>query len=394
MKAMYFGFEENCDSFKSYCLENGCDFYYDYSSEFTFVNQIDEIRSESPSAVAIDLSVEIDSRDDIYDGCFRLQNIGIPVILIASNPDSENRWIIDAFIGANAAVISDNSPSSFENVLHFQTDQEEAQEETLSDTPASPSSALTPEDNAILDETTEKPLSRKEIRRRRREEKKQEKLAKQNVTEKPEEPKTPSLPRRIAVLGCRSRIGTTTAALQAAMFLKTTDSKNNILYVERNHTGFVDSVLEHVSGTKMNKDGIITYAGIDMISDPSMYSVGMKKQYTHIITDYGDATNDADILSILEQDMILNVCGIFPTELPYFNSIFQATKDHAGSFYIFNFIPKESKKWVLDNQMSSIDRTLFLSSAPDPFSLSGYNSAMFSDLSERFEKIMQQGGRM
>ena len=389
MKAMYFGFEENCDGFRSYCLENGCDFYYDYNPEFSFVSQVDEILSEKPAAVAIDLAVEIDGRDDIYDGCFRLQNVGIPVILIASNPDSENRWIIDAFLGADSVVIHDAAPNSFESVLHFQKRPEEMQ----ATVPDSPSPAPNPEDSAVLDETTEKPLSRKEIRKRRKEKKKQEKLANKTASAEPEEPKVPSLPRRIAVVGCRSRIGTTTAALQTAIFLKHTDPQSNILYIERNQTKFVDSVLEYVSGAKENKNGIVTCEGIDMISDPSMYSVGMKKQYTHIITDYGAAT-DADILSILEQDMVLNVCGVFPTELSYFDNIFQATKDHAGSFYLFNFVPEESKQWVLNNQMSSIDRTLFLSFAPDPFSLDGYNAAMFGDLSNRFEIIMQQGGRM
>lgn len=425
MRIMYFGFEENGEGLRSYCTETGCEFIPFYCPEFSFVSDMNSIISEHPDAAAIDISAEIDSRDDISDGVFQLQQSGISVLLIAINPDAENAWRVNAFRNAESAVIDTAAGTAYENVLHAtgkgekvlsgdsvsdmlpetkDTEKEESVEER-----SNPNQENEEPGAALQDENTEKPLSRKELKRRKKEQKKKDReeqkrqlaLQKQakkkpkTITAPPSPASTTSvvccLPRRIAVVGCCPRIGTTTAALQTAMFLKKADPKQNILYQQRNGSGFVDCIKNYVSGYKEKKNGMISYQGIDMIDDPSQVSRRTKKQYSYIITDYGNA-QEADFLSVMDQDMVLNICGIFPTELSSFEEIFRNTNEHASSFYLFNLVPEDNRKWVMESQQDNRVRTFFLDYAPDPFTLSGKNAAMLTDLSKRYEQIGREGG--
>lgn len=415
MRIMYFGFEENGEGLRSYCTETGCEFIPSYCPEFSFVSDMNSIMSEHPDAAAIDISAEIDSRDDISDGVFQLQQSGISVLLIAINPDAENAWRVNAFRNAESAVVDTAAGTAYENVLHATVKTEkvltgDSVADTLPQMPEETEETATdpiPEstdNNALQDEKTEQPLTRKELKRRKKEQKKKDReeqkrqLAMQKEAGKKKKQVTAAkenriccLPRRIAVVGCCQRIGTTTAALQTAMFLKKADPKQNILYQQRNGSGFVDCIKNYVSGYKEKKNGMISYQGIDMIDDPSEVSRREKKHYSYIITDYGNA-QEADFLSVMDQDMVLNICGIFPTELSSFEEIFRNTNEHASSFYLFNLVPEDNRKWVMESQQDNRVRTFFLDYAPDPFSLSGKNAAMLTDLSKRYEQIGREGG--
>ena len=46
----------------------------------------------------------------------------------------------------------------------------------------------------------------------------------------------------------------------------------------------------------------------------------------------------------------------------------------------------------MESQQDNRVRTFFLDYAPDPFSLSGKNAAMLTDLSKRYEQIGREGG--
>lgn len=420
MRIMYFGFEENGKGLRSYCTETGCEFIPSYCPEFSFVSDMNSIMSEHPDAAAIDIAAEIDSRDDISDGVFQLQQSGISVLLIAINPDAENAWRVNAFRNAESAVVDTAAGTAYENVLHATGKTEKVltgdsvadtlpqMPEETEETAPDPIPESTDND-ALQDEKTEQPLTRKELKRRKKEQKKKDReeqkrqLALQKQAKK--KPKTITappapasatsvvccLPRRIAVVGCCPRIGTTTAALQTAMYLKKADPKQNILYQQRNGSGFLDCIKNYVSGYKEKKNGMITYQGLDMIDDPSQVSRRTKKQYSYIITDYGNA-QEADFLSVMDQDMVLNICGIFPTELSSFEEIYSSTNEHTASFYLFNLVPEENRKWVMESQQDNRVRTFFLDYAPDPFSLSGKNAAMLTDLSKRYEQIGREGG--
>lgn len=421
MKVMYFGFQENGEGLQSYCIETGCEFVSSYCPEFSFVSEMDTILSEHPDAAAIDLAADIDSRDDISDSVFHLQQSGIMVILIAINPDQENAWRVNAFRNAESFVVDTAAGTAYENILHATGKKPVLTGDSVSDLlpetketaesvddRSNPNQENEEPDAALQDENTEKPLSRKELKRRKKEQKKKDReeqkrqLAmqkeagkkKNQVTAPPsasKENRICCLPRRIAVVGCCQRIGTTTAALQTAMFLKKADPKQNILYQQRNGSGFVDCIKNYVSGYKEKKNGMISYQGIDMIDDPSEVSRREKKHYSYIITDYGNA-QEADFLSIMDQDMVLNICGIFPTELSSFEEIFRNTNEHASSFYLFNLVPEDNRKWVMESQQDNRVRTFFLDYAPDPFTLSGKNAAMLTDLSKRYEQIGREGG--
>lgn len=420
MKVMYFGFQENGEGLQSYCIETGCEFVSSYCPEFSFVSDMDTILSEHPDAAAIDLAADIDSRDDISDSVFHLQQSGIAVILIAINPDQENAWRVNAFRNAESFVVDTAAGTAYENVLHATGKGEKVLSgDSVADTlpqmpeeteePATDPASESTDNNALQDEKTEQPLTRKELKRRKKEQKKKDReeqkrqlaLQKQakkkpkTITAPPAPASTTSvvccLPRRIAVVGCCPRIGTTTAALQTAMFLKKADPKQNILYQQRNGSGFVDCIKNYVSGYKEKKNGMISYQGIDLIDDPSEVSRREKKHYSYIITDYGNA-QEADFLSVMDQDMVLNICGIFPTELSSFEEIYRNTNEHASSFYLFNLVPEDNRKWVMESQQDNRVRTFFLDYAPDPFTLSGKNAAMLTDLSKRYEQIGREGG--
>jgi hypothetical protein len=419
MQIMYYGFQESGNGLNSYCNETGCGFDAHYDFEFSFVEKQQEILSAHPNAVAIDANIVYDNPEDISNGVFQLQQNGIITILIAISVDEENQWTINAFRNAEAYVVDTAAGTAYENILHATGRQQEqvltgdsvadnlseVREEKVAE--AEPSPETQP---VVSSGEKEKPLTRKEIRRREKEQKRRDKeerkqqlaLQKKKSKEKKTDAspvkvpqKSPSaiscLPRKIAVVGCCPRIGTTTAALQTAMYLKAADPKQNILYQQRNDSGFLDCIKTYVSGIKEKKSGMITYQGIDMIDDPSQLSRRQKKHYSYIITDYGSAQN-ADFLSVMDQDMVLNICGIFPTELSSFGEIYRNTNEHSASYYLFNLVPKENEKWVMESQQDNRVRTFFLSYAPDPFTLASQNSAMLNELSKRYEKTAREGG--
>jgi hypothetical protein len=417
MQIMYYGFQESGNGLLSYCNETGCNFDPHYCVEFSFVQELSEILNAHPNAIAIDANCVYDSPDDISNSVFQLQQNGIITILIAIAVDEENQWTINAFRNAEAYIIDTAAGTAYENVLHATGRQ---QTQVLTGDSVADNLPEVSEDHQVESSAekqpvvssgeNEKPLTRKEIRRREKEQKRRDKeerkqqlaLQKKKGKEKKTDTspvrvpqKSPSaiscLPRKIAVVGCCPRIGTTTAALQTAMYLKAADPKQNILYQQRNDSGFLDCIKTYVSGIKEKKSGMITYQGIDMIDDPSQLSRRQKKHYSYIITDYGSAQN-AEFLSVMDQDMVLNICGIFPTELSSFGEIYRNTNEHSASYYLFNLVPKENEKWVMESQQENRVRTFFLSYAPDPFTLASQNSAMLNELSKRYEKTAREGG--
>ncbi len=168
--------------------------------------------------------------------------------------------------------------------------------------------------------------------------------------------------KKIGVVGCMSRIGTTTTALQLVKYLNL-QSESSACYVQM-QPGYVENI-RHFYNVEDAADSVI-FNNIRLYQHPATVSDILKAGYTYLVYDYS-SIDQADIVSLVERDIIIAVGGTGPDELSQFPKLIELLHGNPITNYIFNFVSDADRQAVLSMMQDKADRSHFLEFTPDPF---------------------------
>ncbi len=178
--------------------------------------------------------------------------------------------------------------------------------------------------------------------------------------------------KKVAVVGVMERIGTTTACLQLVKHLMQQGKK--ACYIERNQTGFINNICSCFDGVGIFGDKTY-YQNTDLYMADGI-NTAISEDYEYYIYDYG-SLQSADIMSILEKDVIVLVCGSSPSEIGALTECYKLMYKYEEPFYLFNLTHQSERTEILSLQSGKKDKTVFMEYCPDPFLYSSDNSKAF-----------------
>ena len=178
--------------------------------------------------------------------------------------------------------------------------------------------------------------------------------------------------KKIAAVGTMGRIGTTTACLQMVKHLMQQGKK--ACYIERNQTGFTEQLASCFDGVSLAGDKVC-YQNTDLYMAGGI-NAAISEDYEYYIYDYG-SLQTADIMSILEKDAIVIVCGSSPSEIAALTECYRLMYKYDEPFYLFNLTHQSERTEILSLQSGKKDRTVFMEYCPDPFLYSSDNAGAF-----------------
>ncbi|MGL4483775.1 MAG: hypothetical protein ACRCUS_02400 [Anaerovoracaceae bacterium] len=180
-------------------------------------------------------------------------------------------------------------------------------------------------------------------------------------------------PSSIAISGATGRIGTTTACFQMIKYLL--KERKKPCYIEMNDTNYLQNLVElYDEGIEMhNKElGYIRYLSVDMYYKKEQIPEILKKGYDYFIYDYGVVSSaDFSLVSFLEKDKVIVVCGTKPNEIEFMRKVIDNFYAYPEPYYLFNFVPASEQAEILELMKEKKYKTSFLEFSPEPFT---YNS--------------------
>lgn len=190
---------------------------------------------------------------------------------------------------------------------------------------------------------------------------------------KPPRPTTKAV--TIALAGAGSRIGTTTQALQLALYLRAHDY--NCAVVDLSGNDHLQQFVEvYASSSELISSYEFTIQGNHFLTNGKAL-MQARMEYDYVICDYGEYHKIVDTVSFWEKDIKILVAGVKPWESAYLPAVF---KDDDGSLkYIFSFVPQADEKDVLAQMETSAPNTFFASYTPDFFTYCG-NDPLYSSI--------------
>lgn len=182
----------------------------------------------------------------------------------------------------------------------------------------------------------------------------------------------------IAVVGSQKRIGTTTQALQVAMYLQMLGYSS--AYVEMNTNGYIELLTKlYVEVKQDRKVGKITYQGLDLYSKEQIEGLN-RSEYTFLVKDYGTWGEEGfEELSFLEQDIRICICGSKPNEIYLAQEVIEKNYNR-DIRYIFSYTPKTEQKNILQLMDEKREKTGFADYVPDPFSYTAHTNQMYRNV--------------
>lgn len=166
----------------------------------------------------------------------------------------------------------------------------------------------------------------------------------------------------IAVAGVGRRIGTTTQAMQLLHFALAQGYRACLVEMcSTSMSCYISSVDE--DEYELLDEQCYTLQHKYFFKDNSAI-LKAKKDFDILILDYGEFDKINDIVSFLEKDIKVVVCGVKPTEIEPLENVFKA--DDGNIQYIFSFVDKEEEKQIRYQMAESAPNTFFASWAPDP----------------------------
>jgi len=193
-------------------------------------------------------------------------------------------------------------------------------------------------------------------------------------------------PMKIAVVGSKRGIGTTTAAIQLVKYLNSCEP-GSAAYLEYNQTGYLDNlentyILDH-EDHELEK---YVFKSVEMYKNPR--KLALLPQYDYMIYDYGSVEDIVDLSSLYEKDHIILVGGAKPNanEMGKMTIAMKMVYDQKNVFYLFNFIHQQEQKGVIEMQGELADNTGFISYAPSPFILNPDHSKLYHSILTRPKK--------
>ena len=167
----------------------------------------------------------------------------------------------------------------------------------------------------------------------------------------------------IAVGGVMPRIGTTTQAIQIAMYLQ--DIGYQTCYVEMNTSGYLNGMCQLYRGIK-RRNGCLEYKKL-IFYDREGFQKVSKERAVFMVKDYGCIKEPLfEEMSLLEQEIKLLVCGIKANEILDTELAIERFGEKCDGF-LFNFVSSEDRKWIKRMMGEKAKKTYFTDFAPDPF---------------------------
>lgn len=182
---------------------------------------------------------------------------------------------------------------------------------------------------------------------------------------------------RIAAVGSKRGIGTTTAAIQLVKYLNGVEP-GTAAYLEYNQTGYMDNLQKTYIVENENQElESFVFKNVELYKNPRKLTLIPK--YDYLIYDYGSVEDIIDMSSVYEKDYILLIGGAKPNsnEIGKMTMAMRLVYDQKNVFYLFNFIHEQEKEDVLEAQEDLRKKTFFLGYTPSPFILNAENSGMF-----------------
>lgn len=198
----------------------------------------------------------------------------------------------------------------------------------------------------------------------------------------PEMPVIHALPpyQTVAVAGCLERIGTTTQAIQLVKHL--IFQGHRACYIELNENGYIKALKElYEDGISFDDEiGRVTYQSVDMFYRKDKIAEVLRLGYEYYIYDFGifDSVGFS-LVSYLEKNLKIMVCGIKPNEASYMTDILASLYDKDIE-YIFSFTHESDRKDILELMADRAEHTFFAPWIPDPFVYSSQSGEQLAKL--------------
>lgn len=185
---------------------------------------------------------------------------------------------------------------------------------------------------------------------------------------------------RIAVVGSKRSIGTTTAAIQFVKYLNGIEP-GTAAYLEYNQTGYVENFRNtYILDSEDTERECVTFKSVEMYMNPRKLS--LLPIYDYLIYDYGSIEDIMDLSSVYEKDLIILVGGAKPNanEMGKMTMAMKMLYDQKNVFYLFNFVHPQEQPFVLEIQENKSDHTYFLDYAPSPFVVNPNHGKVFFEI--------------
>lgn len=335
MDVLYIGSKDAGYEINIYCRKNK--FHYDLQNEdaFSIKDNTAKLLSIAPKFLFIEIESITDEIDSIIDSLEKISKaVYSNVVIVAIGYDITMRIIKQLIAGGiRNFIFEENLTRQYKEIESIMQGESSLSEEECQKIVSSMENKITDILSAIPEVDNQTKHIAKKI--------------------------------KIAVVGCRDRIGTTTVALQLAKYLQLKTLKP--CYIERNNTKFLKTFAEFIEGSSEDKStGKITYDGLDLFYKLEIINKVLSDAYEYYIYDYGSIAK-ADSLSLLEQDIIISVCGNFPSEVSSSDLLYERLENHNCVFYIFNYVSAHDYDNIYEYQRDKRDRTFFFVNCPDPF---------------------------
>ncbi|WP_101698693.1 hypothetical protein [Clostridium minihomine] len=183
-----------------------------------------------------------------------------------------------------------------------------------------------------------------------------------------EEPKSPfnTFYKTVGLMGCMSRIGTTTQAIQIVKYLMYYGAK--AAYIEMNDSGFVKLITEYYSNVSMDHNLCkVIYQDVDMFYAQDKISEILKLDYDYFIYDYGVYAPSVNRISYFEKNINIMVAGTKPSEIIQLRRVLTDMYDK-NIEYIFSFSDENEQQDILKMMENKASKTHFAVYSPDYFS--------------------------
>lgn len=185
--------------------------------------------------------------------------------------------------------------------------------------------------------------------------------------------------RTIGFIGSSPGTGTTTQAMQFAMYLQSCG--HTACYIEAGAQHHVEKIPSFTASTDLKhldkEKGYLQYKGLDMYYKPVLVTPNMRLAYDVCVYDYGVLSAD-NISSFLSNTALACVAGSKPWEYGILRWVFNML-NKAKVMYLFPFVDKRERPNLLQ-KIDNRDNVTFPAFAPDPFTAPPANKKIYQEL--------------